>query len=286
MTGRVAVVTDSTAYLPTGAAEEHDIGVVPLQVTIGDRHGDEGIDIGPHDVEQALHDRGTIMQTSRPSPIRFREAYDAAVEQGASAIVVITLSAALSGTFESAEMAAKECSVEVHAVDSRSTAMGLGFAVLAAARLAATGASVGAVAERARRMAADTRALFCVDTLEHLRRGGRIGAVRALVGTAFSVKPILHIEDGEIGLLEKVRTASRARTRLVDLAVMAAGERDVDLALHHVTTDHPPTEIAEQLRDRLPRLRSIVTSPLGAAVAAHVGPGVVGVIVAPASAHA
>ena len=281
MTIRVAVVTDSTASLPDGVAEEHGVRVVPLQVTIGDRHGDEGVEIGPYDVELALRERAVVMQTSRPSPLRFREAYDAAVADGASAIVVITLSAALSGTFESAEMAGKECSVELHAVDSRSTAMGLGFAVLAAARAAATGAPALDVAHRARQVAAETRALFCVDTLEYLRRGGRIGAVRALVGTALSVKPILHIENGEIALLEKVRTASRARARIVELAVAAAGQRDVDVALHHVTTDKPPDEIADELRERLPNLRLLVTSPLGATVAAHVGPGVVGIVVAP-----
>ncbi|MDX6288063.1 MAG: fatty acid kinase fatty acid binding subunit [Frankiales bacterium] len=282
MTARVAVVTDSTAYLPDGAAEENDVRVVPLQVTIGDRHGDEGIDIGPTDVEQALRNRGVVMQTSRPSPLRFREVYDAAIADGAAGIVVITISAALSGTLESAEIAGKECGVEVHAVDSRSTAMGLGFAVLAAARVAAGGASAADVAARATTVAAETRTLFCVATLENLRRGGRIGAVRALVGTALSVKPILHIKDGEIGLLEKVRTASRARARLVDLAVEAAGDRLVDVALHYVTSDAPPDEVANQLRERLPKLRSLVTSPLGAAIATHVGSGVVGVVVAPA----
>jgi DegV family protein with EDD domain len=282
MSGRVAVITDSTSYLPEGAANDNGVRVVPLQVTIGDRHGDEGVDIGPHDVEQALRDRGVVMQTSRPSPLGFKAAYDAAIADGASAIVVITLSGALSGTFEAAEIAAKECGVEVHAVDSRSTAMGLGFAVLAAARAAADGASAVEVAACGRTMAVETRVLFCVDTLEHLRRGGRIGAVRALVGTALSVKPILHIDNGTIALLEKVRTASRARARLVELAVSAADDRNVDVALHHVTSDRPPSDIADQLRERLPKLRSLLTSPLGAAVAAHVGPGVVAVVVAPA----
>jgi DegV family protein with EDD domain len=282
VTGRVAVVTDSTAYLPAGLAKEYGVYVVPLQVMIGDRVGDEGVDVGPDDVAQALHDRGVVMRTSRPSPARFEEAYDAAVRAGASTIVVVTISATLSGTFESAEIAAKSAAVNVQAIDSRSTAMGLGFAVLAAARAAASGASPAEVAGCARTVAAETRALFCVDTLDHLRRGGRIGAVRALVGTAFAVKPILHISDGEIALLEKVRTSSRARARLVDLAVEAAGDRDVKVAVHHVSSDDPPDDLAEELRSRLPKLRGLVTSPLGAAIAAHVGPGVVGVVIAPA----
>jgi DegV family protein with EDD domain len=281
VTGHVAVVTDSTAYLPVGLAEQHGVHVVPLQVMIGDRVGDEGVDVGPDDVMQALGDRTAVMQTSRPSPHRFEEAYDAAIAAGASAIVVITISALLSGTLESAQIAAKSATVDVRLIDSRSTAMGLGFAVLAAAKAAASGASADEVAERAQVVAAETRTLFCVDTLEHLRRGGRISAVRALVGTALAVKPILHINDGEIALLEKVRTASRARARLLDLAAEAASDREVQVAVHHVSTDRPPDDFVAELRQRLPKVREVFTSTLGSAIAAHVGPGVIGVVIAP-----
>jgi DegV family protein with EDD domain len=282
VTGRVAVVTDSTAYLPDGAAEEYAVRVVPLQVTIDDRCGDEGVDISADDVATALRERRVAMRTSRPAPVRFQQAYDEAVAAGATAIVVVTISAALSGTLESATIAARDFPSEVSVVDSRSTAMGLGFAVLAAARAAAAGGSLSEVAERARSVADATRTLFSVDTLDYLKRGGRIGAVRALVGTAFSVKPILHIDDGQIALLEKVRTASRARARMVELATAAAGDRAVDVALHHVSSDPQPDQLATELRARLPQLRALVCSPLGAAIAAHVGPGAVGAVIAPA----
>src|SRR3954468_768073 len=140
--GRVAVITDSTAYLPVTAASGHGISVVPLQVAVGDQAGDEGVLLGADDVARTLAERGAVVRTSRPSPDRFRAAYDAALGSGAEAAVVVTLSSKLSGTFESAQVAAEGCGLDVRVVDSRSTAMGLGFAVLAAARRANADASV------------------------------------------------------------------------------------------------------------------------------------------------
>jgi DegV family protein with EDD domain len=128
--------------------------------------------------------------------------------------------------------------------------------------------------------AARTRTFFYVDTLEHLRRGGRIGAASALLGTALSVKPILHMVDGEIVVREKVRTASRALARLVDLAVEAAGESPVDIAVHHLAAPERAAELAAHLRQRLgDRMRVCYQTEIGAAVGAHVGPGLVSVVV-------
>jgi DegV family protein with EDD domain len=282
--GRVAVVTDSTAYLPAGLATRYDIRVVPLQVTIGDRSGDEGIDVMPDEVTRALLEH-TAVTTSRPAPARFAEAYADAQRRGASGVVAVTMSSVLSGTHEAAQSSAQEASCDVRCVDSRATAMGLGFAVLAAARAAEGGASLDEVARAARETAAAARTLFYVDTLEYLRRGGRIGRARALVGTALAVKPILHIEDGEIAMLDKVRTASRARARLVDLAVAAAGDEQADIAVHHARIatagDALPDAIADELRQRVPKLRDLVTAELGAAVTAHAGPGAIGIVVSP-----
>jgi DegV family protein with EDD domain len=279
--GRVVVVTDSTAYLPADLAARYDIRVVPLQVTIGERCADEGVDVTPADVRSALLDRGVGVTTSRPTPARFGQAYADACASGASDVVAVTMSAALSATYESAETAALDAPCAVRCVDSRTTAMGLGFAVLAAARCAAGGGSAQAVARAASETALATRTLFYVDSLEYLRRGGRIGAVRALVGTALAVKPILHIDHGEIALLDKVRTASRARARLIDLAVEAAGDGPADIAVQ-AATDEGPDAIVGELRARVPKIRDLVTAQLGAAITAHTGPGVVGIVVSPA----
>lgn len=278
---RVAVVTDSTSYLPSDVVLERGIAVVPLQVTIGDRTGDENVDIRPDEVAAALTAHG-VVTTSRPSPERFTAAYAAALAAGAEAIVTVTLSRALSGTWESAVTASNALPVEARVVDSGSTAMGLGFAVLAAVDVAATGGVAAEVEEAARARAAATRTLFSVETIEYLRRGGRIGSVRALVSTALAVKPLLQVqESGDIGLLDKVRTGSKARTRLVELAC-ADVVGPVDLALHHLGAPDHAADAAAALHERLD-VRSVVTTELGAAIGAHVGPGALGVVVAPAA---
>jgi DegV family protein with EDD domain len=274
---KVAVVTDSTAYLPEGVADKHDIGVVPLHVVLGLRSGEEGIEVSPADVAAALAGRRAQVSTSRPTPAEFGHAYRAA---GAPCIVSIHLAAGLSGTVDAARTAAADVlaeGIEVHVVDTRSIAMGLGFAVIAAAEAATAGASVEEVEAAADN--ADTSTLFYVDTLEHLRRGGRIGAAAALFGTALAVKPLLHVVDGSIAPLEKVRTASKALARLEQLAVERAGSGPVDLAVHHLAAPDKAAGLAERLRSRVPGLQSMYVSEVGAVVGAHVGPGLLGVVV-------
>jgi DegV family protein with EDD domain len=196
--------------------------------------------------------------------------------------VSIHLSAELSGTWDAARLAASQVGEHVVTViDSRSAAMGSGFAVLAAARSAAAGADAAAVARAARETAAATRTLFVVDTLEHLRRGGRIGSAAAVLGSALAVKPVLHVQDGMVVPLEKVRTSTRALHRLVQRAVEAAGDGPVSVAVHHLAAAEKADRLAAELRDRLPMLRELHVSELGAAIGAHVGPGAVGIVVAP-----
>jgi len=170
-------------------------------------------------------------------------------------------------------------------IDSRATAMATGFAVLAAARAAAEGADADAVANAARETAAVTRTFFVVDTLEHLRRGGRIGAAAAVLGSALAVKPVLHVVDGTVVPLEKVRTSARAFHRLVQRAVEIAGEGPSSVAVHHLAAPERAERLAQELRDRLPKLGELYVSELGAAIGAHVGPGAVGVVVVPAPAE-
>jgi len=279
MSASVAVVTDSTAYLPPGVADKYGIGEVPLHVALGTRTGSEGVEVSPADVAEALRERRVSVTTSRPTPGELAALYRST---GSSCIVSVHLSGALSATYESAELAAREVAadgIEVRPVDSRLLAMGLGFAVIAAARAAAEGLDVDGVEQRARDAAAATEMLFYVDTLEHLRRGGRIGAAAALVGTALAVKPLLHVVDGRIAPLEKVRTASKALARLEELAVERAGDAPVDLAVHHLAAEDKAGELAARLRARVPGLQELHTSEVGAVVGAHVGPGLLGVVV-------
>ncbi len=276
---RVTVVTDSTSYLPAGVAGELGVRVVPLQVQLGGRTGLEGQDVGPADVTAALRAR-TAVSTSRPTPAEFVGLYREVLAAGASSVVSLHLSAELSGTCDSARLAAAEFDPGViRVIDSRSAAMALGFAVMAAARAAAGGAAPDEV-ERAARDALDrTTALFYVDSLEWLRRGGRIGSAAARFGTALAVKPLLHLSDGRIMPLEKVRTASKAIARLVQLTVAAAGTAPVDIAVQHLASPERAAEVAVRLKDALPNLGQLYESEVGAVVGAHVGPGLLGVVV-------
>ncbi|MDT5024270.1 MAG: fatty acid kinase fatty acid binding subunit, partial [Micromonosporaceae bacterium] len=230
----VRVVTDSTAYLPTDLAEASSLHVVPLTVTVSGRDGREGIDVSPADVAAALAERRMIVTTSRPAPAEFSQAYQNLLDAGASGVVSVHLSARLSGTYESARMAAADFGDRVAVVDAATAGMGVGFVAIAAHQAASRGGVVAAVRDAALVAAARTHTLFYVDTLEFLRRGGRISAASALLGTALSVKPILHVLGGEVVLREKVRTAGRALARLVELAAEEAGESDVDIAVQHL----------------------------------------------------
>lgn len=275
----VAVVTDSTAYLPPELSG--DITTVPLMVVIGGVEGAEGTQVGPAEVAAALTSRRVAVSTSRPAPERFAETYRRLLAGGAEGVVSVHLSAELSGTCEAALLAATEVDPgRITVVDARSTGMGLGFCARAAADAAAGGADLSGVAGAARAAVAATTTFFYVDTLEFLRRGGRISTASALLGTALSVKPILHVTDGAIAAREKVRTASRALHRLVELAVEAAGESEVDVAVHHLVASERAREVGDTLARRLGgRLRHRWTSEVGAVVAAHAGPGLVGVVV-------
>jgi DegV family protein with EDD domain len=281
----VAVVTDSTAYLPAALVEQYDVEVVPLYVVLAGRSGREGSDVTPDEVARALAARGGQVSTSRPTPGDFIAAYRRRLDAGATRIVSVHLSGELSSTWDAARLAASQVGEHlVTVLDSRSAAMGTGFAVLAAARVAAEGGNAEQVAAAARETAAAARVFFVVDTLDHLRHGGRIGSAAALLGGALAVKPVLHMVEGRVVALEKVRTSSRALHRIVQRAVDAAGSAPVGVAVHHLAAPERAERLAEQLAARLPDVRELHVSELGAAVGAHVGPGAVGVVIAPSRA--
>jgi DegV family protein with EDD domain len=280
MARRVAVVTDSTSALSECVVTERGVVVVPLQVIIGARALDEGTEASPDMVADALRS-WTPVSTSRPAPQVMLSVYEKVAAEGAEEIVSVHLSGAMSGTFDSAQMAAREAPIPVETVDSRLLGMGTGFAVIAALDAVDAGADAATAAEAARTRARQTTALFYVDTLEYLRRGGRIGAAAKLVGSALAVKPLLRIDDGRIAPLEKVRTTARAVSRLEDLAVNAAGDTDVDVAVAHLANAAQAEAFAERVRARIPRLHDLVVGEVGAVIGAHVGPGMLAVVVAP-----
>lgn len=275
-----AVVTDSTAHLSQQEVAELGLSVVPLEVVISGQTGLDGIDVDADQVAAALSAWEPVT-TSRPAPARFLAAYERAKESGAGEVVSVHLSGDLSGTVDAARIAAREASLPVTVVDSRQIALGLGFAVLDAARAARDGAAAEQVAAVATRASQAASTLFYVDTLEYLRRGGRIGAASAFLGGVLAVKPLLEVSSGRIEPLEKVRTATRALGRLQDLAVDRAGSRPVRLGVHHLAAPERAQQVGEALASRLPEAPPPLVRELGAVIGAHVGPGVVAVVVSP-----
>lgn len=270
------MVTDSTAVLPAEMISAAGLRVVPLTVSISGEPGLEGIEVTPEDVARALGERRHHVTTSRPAPAEFAAVYRSLFDDGATGVVSVHLSAKLSGTYEAALLAAHEFDGQVHVVDSMAAGSAVGFVALAAA-------SVDDL-ERARQAAqaatGRVETLFYVDTLEYLRRGGRISAASALLGTALAVKPILHVHQGEVVLKEKVRTSARALARLVELAAESAGESDVDIAVQHLAAEDRAVALRDQLVERLGgRVNHAFVADVGAVIGAHTGPGVIGVTV-------
>jgi DegV family protein with EDD domain len=279
MTPRVAVVTDSTAYLPAVQAAAANVTIVDVQVVVGGETFDESA-VSSADITQALREWRPV-STSRPSPSTFVEAYQRLAMDGADEIVSIHLSGAMSATAESAELAAKEVATPVRVVDSRSIGMGLGFAVLAAAQAAASGADGERVEQVARARCESSSVLFYVDTLEYLRRGGRIGKAAALVGSALSVKPLLHLVDGSVTPLEKVRTTSKALARLEELTLDRVGSGAADVAVQHLANPERAHALAARIQERAQGAVAVTVGEVGAVVGAHVGPGMIAVAVSP-----
>jgi DegV family protein with EDD domain len=278
----VRVVTDSTASLPTGLSGGPV--VVPLRVLVGDEVYAEGEDVTPERLAELVAG-GAQMTTSQPPPEAFAAVYRSLGDEGARSIVSVHLSGALSGTVGSAGTAAARSPLQVRAVDSRTSAAGLGFAARAAAECAAAGADAAHVAARAIEVAGTAHALFVVDTLEHMRRGGRLSGPAAALGTVLGVKPILKLSDGAVELSQRVRTRAAGAERLLEQAAgfVAEATRPV-VAVHHFGAHDRALALAGRLHTRT-RVDVEVT-PLSAVLGVHVGPGTLAVVVADLGDHA
>jgi DegV family protein with EDD domain len=255
--------------------------VIPMPVMVGEEIYGEGEDDIADTIAVALA-TGTAVKTSRPSPGQFELAYRAAQERGFESVVSIHISAALSGTADSARLAAARVGIPVEVVDSRTVGMAQGMGVQGAVTSAAHGQGAADVRAVAEERLARTKVYFYVPSLEQLRRGGRIGAAASLLGTMFAIKPLLAVDDGKIVPLEKVRSAAKAVARLEEIVAADVARRrpgQARLAVHHFGNP----EEAEQLAARLARVLTDTPpaqiSSLPAVLAAHAGLGVLAVIV-------
>jgi DegV family protein with EDD domain len=273
---RIAVVTDSTAHIPAAALGEFDIPVIPLWLIWGEERFRDNVDIDPHTFYARLPESTVFPTTSQPSAGEF-ERFFRAVASHADAIVGVFISSRLSGTVASAQAAqAALPDIPIQVVDSLSTSMGLGFAVLEAARSAADGGSLQEVAAAAERIRDCAQVLFAVDTLEYLHRGGRIGGAKRFLGTALNIKPLLQLEDGCIEPLAQIRTKRKAVQQLLQVAEERLCDSCMaEASVLDVAAPEEGDALAEEVASRfgLPTVFRTTVSPV---IGAHAGPGTVG----------
>ncbi len=274
----IRIVTDSTADIPAEEAKALGITVVPLTVFFGEDAYLDGIDLDNATFYQKLQSSKVTPRTSQPSPAAFMEAFTNLINEGADSILAILVSAKLSGTYQSARTGrdslpddVRKISIEI--VDSQTVSMGMGYAVMQAAKEAQQGDSLEEIQTRLLSRLARTRILFVLGTLEYLKRGGRIGGAKAMLGNMLSVKPILAIKNGEVVGIEQPRTRSRANARIAQL-VGEMGQFEHLVIVESET--EAGQELARVLKDVYPH--EISTYKLGAAVGTYAGPGTAGVV--------
>ncbi len=273
---KIAIVTDSSSYIPNDLVAKYNITVAPLDVIWGDETYSDGVDISPTEFYTRLETTEVMPSTSQATIKDFKAAYDRLHAEGYQ-ILSVLISAKLSGTISSAEQAKKmvpDATLEIF--DSETTAMALGFQVLAAARVAAEGGDMAACIAAAEGVRQRSGVIFAVDTLEFLHRGGRIGGGARFLGTALSLKPLLEVAGGVIESVDKVRTKRKAHARMIDvIAERTAGKKNIRLATLHANSMVDADRVLDTANERMGAIESI-HSEVSPAIGVHVGPGTVG----------
>lgn len=271
----IRVVTDSSSDLPGDVAASHGIAVVPLTIRFGEQEFVDRRDLSVPEFWQRLIDSEVLPETAAPGVGLFKDCYETLIGEGATGIIVVTLSAELSGTYQSAVIAAEQSATEIpiKVIDSRSVGMGLGLPVLEVASMASEGTALEDLMDAAHRSIESTTVLAALDTLDYLRLGGRIGSAQAFFGSLLNIKPLITLADGRVEPLGRVRTRSKALTAL-EQRVAALGRRITSAAVFHGNAPD-----VEPFRDRIESHLGapVVTTMLGPVVGTHTGPGTIGI---------
>jgi DegV family protein with EDD domain len=277
----VAVVSDTTAYMPAEVATANDVRLVSLYVNFGTERTEREADIGDYDAfYEELRSAETLPTTSQPSVGDFTSVYEPILADGRD-VVSIHIAGGLSGTPDAARQAKETLERDgkggdrVHVIDSETAAGGLGMVVLAAARCAASGADAATVAAHTREARASLKMWFAIDTLEFLKRGGRIGAASAWIGSTLRIKPILSVEN-EITPVERVRTSRRMFERMVDYAQQRHSADANAWVVQHIQAADQGELLAERCQEVFGR-EGLFCSEIGPVLGCHTGPGLLGV---------
>lgn len=275
---KIALVTDSTTYMPPELIKKYSVSVAPQVLVWGDQMYKDGVDIQPSEFYAKLKTAKEMPTTAQVSVASFQEIFQGLVEQGFE-VLALLLSAKLSGTIQSAVQAKDlmgSAGEKVHVIDSQSVAMALGFQVLTVARAAENGASLKEAIALAEKSFEYTGIFFAVDTLEFLHRGGRIGGAQRFIGTMLNMKPILAIQDGRVEGIERIRTKAKAHERLLELTVEKVSNRSpVRLATLHANAAEDAQILLAKAEQALHPVESIFTE-VSPVVGTHAGPGTIG----------
>jgi DegV family protein with EDD domain len=271
----IRIVTDSACDLPDDVVEQHKISIVPLTIRFGEQEFVDRFELSAGEFWARCAATPTLPETAAPAPGQFEDVYRRLADEGADGIVVVSLSGGVSATFQSAELAAREVAdlIPVRTVDSRTVTLGIGTIALAAARAADEGADLDAVEALAQDLASRTRVFGALDTLENLKKGGRIGNARALLATALSIKPLIEVRDGVVEQAGKQRTRSKALRHVVSRLAEYEGRIENLAVLHADCSD--VDEFVAMVRPYADG--EIIVGEIGPVVGTHAGRGTIGV---------
>jgi DegV family protein with EDD domain len=270
----VRIVTDSACDLPEAACTELGVEVVPLTIRFGDREYVDRVELSTDAFWRELQSASVLPETAAPSVGAFEETFRRLGDEGADGIVCINLSARLSATMQSAQVAAKalDGEIPIEVIDSQSASMGIGNLVLYAARRAESGASVDEIVREIEDRRSRQHVYATVDTLEYLRKGGRIGGAQAMLGSMLSIKPVIEVRDGVVEPAAKVRTRSKALRYLIDQ--IPDGKVEAISVLHAAAPDLD--EFLAMMEPKIPDAE-VVVGTIGPVVGVHTGPRVIGI---------
>lgn len=276
MEKKIAILTDSTAYIPEDLLGELDIHTIPLNVNWNDKTYLDNIDIKPEEFYSRLAKEKNLPTTSQPSAGAFKEKFDQ-LAKDYGGVVAILISGGISGTVASAQAAIEMVDIPVRVIDSRFAAMSAGLIVLAAARIAQAGGTMGEIEENALDLINKVKVMFVVDTLEFLHKGGRIGGAKRFVGSLLSVKPILELKDGKIEAMDSVRTKKKAiETMLSHFESDAAGKDSIHLSVFHGAAEGEAIQLMEKIQSSF-QLKTAVVAGLSPVIGVHTGPGTIAI---------